>query len=172
MLGSVTAAPTYWERLSRTYGLYGQYVSPDDAYLCARGLRTMGVRLKRHEESALKIARWLESRSEVAQVLHPALESAPGHQQWKRDFAGSSGLFGFVLEGAHPSAAAAFVDSLSLFGIGYSWGGFESLAIPAQPKRSHPAARDGAIVRLHIGLEDADDLIEDLARALDGTRGA
>jgi cystathionine beta-lyase len=142
-------------------------VSADDAWLGSRGLRTMAVRLKQHEQSALKIAHWLKGRPEVGLVLHPALLDCPGHEQWKRDFNGSSGLFAFELKGADDGKRAAFVDSLELFGIGYSWGGYESLALPVNPYRtvSTPPAQN--LVRLHIGLEDPDDLIADLAAAFD-----
>ncbi|HUG45159.1 MAG TPA: cystathionine beta-lyase [Sphingomicrobium sp.] len=167
MLGSVTAAASHWERLQRTAAAFGQYVSPDDAYLASRGLRTLGVRLKRHEESALEVARWLAGQPQVARVLHPAFESCPGHEFWKRDFAGASGLFSFVLNGGTPRARDALVDGLELFGIGYSWGGFESLAVPAEPVRTATSPQwDGPLVRLHIGLEDPQDLIADLERGL------
>ena len=165
MLGSVTATGEFWEKLNRTARLYGQSVSPDDAYLAARGLRTMGVRLRRHEDSAIKIARWLQDQPLVADVLHPALKSCPGHENWKRDFTGSSGLFAIVLRQVDEAAAVRFVESLELFGIGYSWGGFESLALPVHPKRTASKAPAGPIVRLHIGLEDPDDLRADLDRA-------
>ncbi|HEX8644232.1 MAG TPA: cystathionine beta-lyase [Allosphingosinicella sp.] len=165
MLGSVTATEEYWDRLNRTARLFGQSVSPDDAYLAARGLRTMGVRLRRHEDSAIKIARWLSDQPPVADVLHPALKSCPGHEYWKRDFTGSSGLFAIVLKDADKAAAVRFVESLELFGIGYSWGGFESLALPVRPKRTASSGPAGPIVRLHIGLEDADDLMADLGNA-------
>jgi cysteine-S-conjugate beta-lyase len=167
MLGSVTASPSHWERLQRTGSTFGQYVSPDDAYLAARGLRTLGVRLKRHEENALTVARWLCGQPQVARVLHPALESCPGHEYWKRDFSGSSSLFSIVLDGGGEDARDRLVDSLELFGIGYSWGGFESLAVPAVPLRTAADTHwEGPLVRLHIGLEDPRDLIADLASAL------
>jgi cystathionine beta-lyase len=171
MLGSVTAAEPHWEKLSKTARLYGQYVSPDDAFLAARGLRTMGVRLRRHEDSAIKIARWLQDQAQVEEVLHPALKTCPGHEFWKRDFTGSSGLFSIVLRQADDAAATRFVESLELFGIGYSWGGFESLALPVHPKRTASTAPAGPIVRLHIGLEDPDDLVADLDRALQSLSG-
>jgi cystathionine beta-lyase len=170
MLGSVTATAAHWDKLSRTAQLFGQYVSPDDAFLAARGLRTMGVRLKRHEENALAVARWLQEQPRVGRLLHPAFESCPGHEYWKRDFTGSSGLFAFTLADARAVDAARFVDALDLFGIGYSWGGFESLAVPAAPQRSVRTA-DGAIVRLHIGLEDPRDLIADLEQAFGALAG-
>jgi len=164
MLGSVTATAARWDKLSRTAQLYGQYVSPDDTFLAARGLRTMGVRLARHEENAMKVAAWLADQPQVAAILHPAFDSCPGHQFWRRDFTGSSGLFSIVLQDVERAGAVRLVESLRLFGIGYSWGGFESLAIPVDPKRTASHAPSGPIVRLHIGLEDPDDLIADLAQ--------
>lgn len=167
MLGSVTAAPDHWDRLKATSGGFGQFVSPDDAFLCARGLRTLGVRLDRHQANALAVARWLADQPQVARILHPAFESCPGHDLWKRDFKGSSGLFSFVLAGGDGAARDRLVDSLELFGIGYSWGGFESLAVPADPFRTGSDQQwNGPLVRLQIGLEDPDDLIADLGRAL------
>jgi cystathionine beta-lyase len=161
MLGAATATKEYYSSLERTSWDLGHAVSADDAWLASRGLRTLTVRLGQHEASALKIARWLKEQPAVGLVLHPALPECPGHEQWKRDFKGSSGLFTFELQGD----PAAFVDKLRLFGIGYSWGGYESLALPIHPHRtvSNPPAEN--LVRLHVGLEDPDDLIEDLARA-------
>ena len=169
MLGSVTAAEPAWKKLAKTAQLHGQFVSPDDAFLAARGLRTLGVRLRQHEESAIKIARWMQDQPQVAGILHPALKDSPGHAIWKRDFTGSSGLFSIVLKDADDTAANRFVESLNLFGIGYSWGGFESLALPVHPERLRTVsqrASNGAMVRLHIGLEDTDDLIADLEQGL------
>ena len=168
MLGSVTASERRWDQLRKTAALYGQYVSPDDAYLASRGLRTLGVRLRRHEESALKIARWLAGQPQVADVLHPALESCPGHQSWRRDFSGSGGVFSFTLKGGESAARDRLIDGLEHFAVGYSWGGFESLAVPADPPRSrhYPPPLEGPTVRLQVGLEDPDDLIADLAAGL------
>ncbi|HXH53582.1 MAG TPA: cystathionine beta-lyase [Sphingomicrobium sp.] len=168
MLGSVTATAGHWPRLSAMSRAFGQYVSPDDAFLAARGLRTLGVRLRQHETSALKVARWLSEQPQVARLLHPAFGSCPGHEHWKRDFRGSSGLFSFVLNGGDRNARDALIDGLDLFGIGYSWGGFESLAVPADPlpARQFAPKLEGPAVRLHIGLEDPDDLIADLGKAL------
>ena len=135
----------------------------------------MAVRLRQHGDSALAIARWLAARPEVAEVLHPALPSCPGHAVWRRDFSGASGLFSFVLAGGDDRARAALIDELALFGIGYSWGGFESLALPVDPDRHRTAtrgARAGPVVRLQIGLEDSDDLIADLDRGLAAFRNA
>jgi len=166
MLGAVTANEAAAPRLEQARRVLGQSASPDDSWLALRGLRTLDVRLRRHEENGLKVALWLKEQPQVARVLHPALEDCPGHEHWRRDFAGATGLFSFVLAGDE-AARTALIDSLDLFGIGYSWGGFESLAIPADPVRT--ATRPdfgGPLVRLHIGLEHADDLIADLASGL------
>ena len=167
MIGSVTATPERWPALRDTSRQLGQTVSPDDAYLAARGLRTMAVRLDRHEASALAIAHWLKGRPEVARVLHPALEDCPGHALFVRDFKGATGLFAFELASGGDRGRAALIDALELFGIGYSWGGFESLALPVDPARFRSVTGwegRGPVVRLSIGLEDADDLIADLDR--------
>ena len=169
MLGSVTATPAHFAKLRQTAYLLGQMVSPDDAWLASRGLRTLGVRLNQHQESALQIARWLADQPDVARVLHPALPSCPGHENWVRDFIGSSGLFSFVLKGGDEAARAALIDGLDHFGIGYSWGGFESLALPVDPARYRTATSwqaEGPLVRLQIGLEDPADLIADLDAGL------
>ena len=173
MLGSVPATPAMWPKLRDTAHQLGQCVSPDDAFLGSPGLRTLDVRLARHGESARTIARWLETQSGVARVLHPALPSCPGHDIFARDFTGASGLFAFVLDGGTEAARATLIDSLRLFGIGYSWGGFESLVVPADPHRT--ASRwqaEGPLVRLQIGLEDAEDLIADLDQGLAAFRTA
>jgi cystathionine beta-lyase len=157
--------------LEKTSRAFGQHAGPDDAFLAARGLRTLGIRLKRHEESGLKVARWLADQPQVARLLHPALPGCPGHELWQRDFAGASGLFSFVLEGGGDADRTRLIDGLDLFGIGYSWGGFESLALPVDPERLRTAtawSAEGPVVRLHVGLEDPDDLIADLAAALAG----
>lgn len=166
MLGTATATADHFEQLQQMSWDLGQSVSPDDAWLGSRGLRTMAVRLKHHEASALKIAEWLKSQTQVGRVLHPALPDCPGHEFWKRDFKGSSGLFSFELKGVGDSERAAFVDRLELFGIGYSWGGYESLALPANPHRTVTKPPAPNLVRLHIGLEDPQDLIDDLAASL------
>lgn len=167
MMGSVTTHAKYWMRLRQTAQQLGQTVSPDDAYLASRGLRTLSVRMNAHAASALQIARWLQTQPDVAGVFHPALPECPGHDIWKRDFTGASGLFSFIHKG-DAATAAAFVDALGLFGIGYSWGGFESLALPVQPEKYRSAVaweKDGTLIRLQIGLEDTDDLIADLNQA-------
>jgi cysteine-S-conjugate beta-lyase len=165
MLGVVAANEKAWPRLSETVYEMGLCVGPDDMFLGLRGLRTLGVRLTHHQAAAMKIARWLEARPEILRVLHPALESHPGHAIWRRDFSGASGLFSVVFKPAPTAAVHAFLDRLALFGIGASWGGYESLAIPfdCAPIRSAvPWAPGGPTVRFHIGLEDVSDLIADL----------
>ncbi len=169
MMGSVSAGESLYQRVRLKAQALGLVVSPDDAALVLRGLRTMGVRLDRATASALTIARWLRDQRQVAQVLCPMLEGAPGYDLWRRDFTGGCGLFSFVLADHSPDQRAAFIDALQLFGIGFSWGGFESLAIPFDPARVRSETtwpQDLLGVRLSIGLEDADDLIADLARAL------
>ncbi|MCW3835254.1 cystathionine beta-lyase [Sphingomonas canadensis] len=175
MLGSVTAAPGRHAALRDASYQLGQTASPDDAWLGSRGLRTLGVRMRQHGESALRVAEWLRTRPEVARVLHPALPDCPGHDIFARDFRGASGLFSFVLRGGDEGARAALIDGLAHFGIGYSWGGFESLAIPVDPERYRTATRwqaEGPAVRLQIGLEDTDDLIADLESGLARFRAA
>jgi len=165
MIGSATANAEHFKRVQKTCWDLGHAVSPDDAWLASRGLRTLGIRLKQHEENALKVAHWLSEQPQIGRILHPALPDCPGHEFWKRDFKGSSGLFSFELKDADVETRAAFIDSLELFGIGFSWGGYESLVLPADPVRTVSAAPAPNLVRLQIGLEDADDLIADLAAA-------
>ncbi|MEM8588437.1 MAG: cystathionine beta-lyase [Pseudomonadota bacterium] len=146
--------------------LQGICAGPDDLYLAQRGLRTMAVRLRHHQQSALEVARWLRDREEVARVLHPALPDDPGHALWSRDFTGSSGLFSVVLNPHDRKAVNRMVDDMDLFGIGFSWGGYESLIMPQSPERSRTATiwqAEGPLLRLHIGLEDVEDLKRDLA---------
>jgi cystathionine beta-lyase len=174
MMGSASAGAELYAKLRRTAQALGQVVSPDDAALALRGLRTLGIRLKQETSSALEICKWLESRLEVAKILCPMLPDSPGHDIWKRDFTGGCGLFSFVLKGGDADSRARFIDALQLFGIGYSWGGYESLVVPVDPEPIRavtpwpfagmdPADRFG--VRLSIGLEDPADLIADLDRA-------
>jgi cystathionine beta-lyase len=169
-MGAVaTADPAIARKLDAAQLEVGWAVSPDDAFAMLRGLRTLGTRLDRHGKTGLALAAWLHDRPEVAQVLHPALPGAPGHDIWKRDFTGACGLFSFVLKPGGPKAVDAFLDALKLFGLGYSWGGFESLAIPCDPQfscRMTPSGFAGPVIRLHAGLEDAGDLMVDLDRAL------
>ncbi len=168
LLGSITANSEWYDRVQRAVWDFGHGAAPDDAWLASRGLRTLSVRLKRHEESTLKIAGWFAGQPKVARLLHPAFQSCPGHDFWRRDFNGSAGLFAFALKGGDSGARDRFVDRLEMFGIGYSWGGFESLVTPADPVRtaSNPDW-GGPLVRLQIGLEDPDELIADLSRALE-----
>ncbi len=175
MMGAITAAPEVWDRIKAATYMFGQHAAPDDAYLASRGLRTLAVRLARHDRSAREIANWLSGRPEVARVLHPALASCPGHDLWARDFTGATGLFSLVLDGGDRSAAVALIDGLRLFGIGFSWGGYESLALPIDPTPMRSATRwtpAGPVIRLHIGLEDPSDLIADLEEGLNRFRKA
>lgn len=165
MLGVVAANATGWPQLKDTVFSMGLCVGPDDMYLGMRGLRTMAVRLAHHYQAGMTVARWFAQRPEVARVLHPALESCPGHAIWKRDFTGASGLFSIVLKPVPETAVHAFINALTLFGIGASWGGFESLVIPFDCDDVRSATTwspGGPTVRFHIGLEDVDDLIADL----------
>jgi len=169
MLGSVTVRPGLTQRLDQIVKVMGQTASPDDAWLALRGLRTLGVRLRRHGESALTVARWLAEQPQVARVLHPALADCPGHELWARDFTGASGVFTFVLRGGDAAARDAVLERLEHFGIGYSWGGYESLAVPADPGPLRTAtswAAEGPAIRLSIGLEEPADLVSDLRGAL------
>ncbi len=172
MMGSASAGKAWHRKLRLTAQGMGTVVSPDDAALALRGLRTMGVRLAQSTAAALEIARWLETRPEVARVLCPMLPGAPGHELWSRDFTGGCGLFSMVLAGRGVAERARFIDALELFGIGFSWGGFESLVVPFDPPRSATswppadlAEHPGAAIRFSIGLEDPADLIADLDRA-------
>ncbi len=174
MIGTVSANPTWWPKLKATHGDLGLCVGPDDIYLALRGLRTMGVRLKQHQENAKIVAEWLQARPEIERVLYPALPSDPGHALWKRDFLGASGLFSMVFKPVSNAAFARMVDGLEFFGIGASWGGFESLALPFDASSYRSATTwkvDGPTLRLHIGLEDPKDLIEDLARGFERLAG-
>lgn len=167
IMGALTANAATWHKLRQAAYQLGQTVAPDDCALALRGLRTLDVRLERAEANALAVARWLEAHPRVGRVLHPALASHPDHGLWQRDFTGASSLFGFTLNGADSDARARFVDTLELFGIGYSWGGFESLIVPCDPAALRTATRwddPDPLLRLAIGLEDADDLIADLSR--------
>lgn len=167
-MGSATTMdPVIGDELGNAMWDVGWSVSPDDAYTMLRGLRTLATRMPRHEQNGLAVARWLEQRPEVARVLHPALPDDPGHAIWKRDFSGACGLFGVVLKPTTQRSVHAFLDALTLFGLGFSWGGFESLAIHCDPQlksRSTPVNFEGPLLRLHIGLEDPIDLIADLER--------
>ncbi|MGH6971398.1 MAG: PLP-dependent transferase, partial [Caulobacteraceae bacterium] len=162
--------PEMAEALDRAIMDFGWAVAADDAYQMLRGLRTLPTRLERCGASSLKVAAWLAGRPEVAEVLHPALPGAPGHALWRRDYAGPAGLFGVVLKPAPQAKVEAMLDALALFGLGFSWGGFESLALHCDPQfsaRQTPPSFAGPILRFNIGLEDPDDLIADLAQAFE-----
>ena len=170
MMGTITTTEPLYERVRSTVADLGHCVSGDDAYLVLRGLRTLGVRLERHQRNAVRVAEWLCTRPEVARVHYPALPHDPGYAIWKRDFTGASGLLGVSLAPAPKAAVDAMLDGLELFGKGVSFGGFESLAIPMDPAPVRTATAwtsTRPYLRLHIGLEDPDDLIADLARGLD-----
>jgi cystathionine beta-lyase len=165
LLGLVSANERCFKNLRAAYEAFAMCPGPEDVFLGLRGLRTMALRLREHEKQALEMARWFETRQEVARVLHPALERYPGHEIWKRDFKGSSGLFSVVLKPCSDQALAAMLDGLSLFGMGYSWGGFESLVVPFNCATYRTATQwnpGGHSLRFHIGLEDLDDLKRDL----------
>ena len=164
MLGTVVCNEAAWPQFKETFETMGLFAGPDDMYLGLRGLRTIDVRMRRHEQTALAVADWLRARPEVETVLYPALTNAPGHDMWKRDFTGASGLFSVVLKPASERAVAAMLDGLELFSMGYSWGGFESLVVPFEPHRTATTwTAPGPCLRFHIGLEHADDLTRDLA---------
>lgn len=169
LMGVITTNRESWNTVRDYVFATGQHAGPDDVYLAQRGLRTMAVRLERHQRSGLAIADWLAGRPEVAQVLHPGLPGAPGHALWRRDFTGASGLFSVVLKpGYEREAFRAFIDDLKLFRLGFSWGGFESLVMPFDPREERPAAAwpyAGQAFRLHVGLEAKEDLIADLEAA-------
>ncbi len=167
MFGTISANAETWPVIAETIRLLGICAGPDDVFMALRGLRTLAVRLAQHYHSGIEMARWLASRPEVAKVLHPALESDPGHAIWKRDFTGASGLFSIVLKQAPQKAVDALLDTVKLFGMGYSWGGFESLIIPFDCSTYRSATKwapDGPALRLHIGLENVEDLKADFAR--------
>lgn len=173
MLGYVTANESHARRLSEYHALSGLYASGDDCFLALRGLRTLPVRLKRHQETALMLAQWLSERPEIVRILYPALKADPGNALWRRDFTGASGLFGIILKPVSHTALAAFLDGLRHFGLGYSWGGYESLIVPAHFVRTaRPFAAEGPVLRIHAGLEDADDLIADLASGFERMKAA
>ncbi len=169
MLGTVTTTEALFPKIKSAVNSLGYAAAPDDCYLGLRGLRSIAARLPRHQETGLLLANWLAEQPEVERVLHPALPSCPGHEFWKRDFTGSSGLFGVVFKEFSPKALAAMIDGMELFPIGFSWGGYESLMVPTYPAgmRSNPPwPHKGPSIRIHAGLEDPDDLIKDLEQGL------
>jgi len=175
MFGTISANAEAWPQISEAIRLLGVCAGPDDVFLALRGLRTLAVRLAQHHRSALEMARWLATRPEVVRVLHPALESDPGHAIWKRDFTGASGLFSIVLKHKPQKAVDALLDTVKLFGMGYSWGGFESLVIPfdcAEYRTATKWAPGGPTLRLHIGLENVEDLKADLERGFEAFNAA
>jgi cystathionine beta-lyase len=174
MLGTITTTEPLYEPVRSMVAELGYCVSPDDAFLALRGLRTLGLRLERHQKSALQVAQWLQGRPEVKQVLYPALPSDPGHDIWKRDFTGASGLLGAVLHPVTKATVDAMLNSLRLFGMGASFGGFESLAIPMDSTRLRhlTGSADNRYIRIHVGLEDPADLIADLAQGFDQLNAA
>ncbi|MCA6107797.1 cystathionine beta-lyase [Bradyrhizobium cenepequi] len=175
MFGTISANAKAWPTLAEGIRLLGVCAGPDDVYLALRGLRTLSVRLAQHFRAGLEMARWLQARPEVARVLHPAIEGDPGHAIWKRDFTGASGLFSIVLKPAPQKAVDALLDTVKLFGMGYSWGGFESLVIPFDCSDYRTATKwapGGPTLRLHIGLESIDDLRADLDRGFAALKAA
>jgi len=170
MMGSATAATEEnYRQLKDIANACGYHAAPDDCYLSLRGLRTIAVRLQRHQENAMKVATWLQGRAEISQVLYPALPDHSGHELWQRDHAGASGLFTVIMAAGDWDAAAAMIDGLERFGLGASWGGYESLVIPAHPEKvrtATPWPHETPALRFHIGLEDPDDLIADLEAGL------
>jgi cystathionine beta-lyase len=173
MMGYIAANERHAARLSDFHANTGLYVSGDDCFLALRGLRTLPIRLKRHQETATTLANWLKTRPEVSRVLYPALEGDPGHALWKRDFGGACGLFGVVLKPATHKGVAAMIDGLKHFGIGFSWGGYESLCVPADIRRTAGTfAAKGPVIRIHAGLEDPQDLIADLTAGLERLKAA
>ncbi|MFT6509828.1 MAG: cystathionine beta-lyase [Parvibaculaceae bacterium] len=170
LLGAITSNEKTYARTLRGHGAMGMSVGPDDVYLAQRGLRTLAVRMKQHMQTGIGLATWLETRPEVERVIHPALPSHPEHDIWKRDFTGASGLFGVVLKPVSDKSLGHMLDNLKLFGMGFSWGGFESLIIPAHPEKARTATRwaeNGPLLRIHAGLEDINDLQADLAAGLE-----
>jgi cystathionine beta-lyase len=174
MMGMITMGDAHYKRVKTAVHGLGMAVSPEDCWLALRGLRTLGVRLAQHQQTALGLARWLQNRPEVEQVLYPALPEHPGHKLWRRDFKGACGLFGVVLKPFSDERVAAMLDGMEIFGKGFSWGGYESLIIPSHLSGARTATSwnaKGPTLRLHAGLEDRDDLIADLDAGFARLRG-
>lgn len=171
LMGTITTTEAHIEKILTTHRNLGASVSPDVCYLAERGIRTMAVRLKQHADSALHIAKWLETRPEVSRVLYPALASHPDHAMWKRDFKGATGLFSVVLKEHHSfEALSRMIEPLRYFGIGSSWGGYESLCIVINPNSTRSATpwkAEGSVLRIYVGLENVEDLIEDVKSGFD-----
>lgn len=175
MLGTATTTKDLWKEFRHIYQILGQHAGPDDVYLALRGLHTMDVRMERHMKNAMEVATWLQSRKEVAEVMYPALPGNPGHDLWARDYTGACGLFSIRFKNPNRKAIAAMIDNLSLFGIGASWGGFESLVLPFDPATYRTATKwphEGICLRFHIGLEAPADLIADLQAGLERLNAA
>ena len=169
MLGTLACREPHWKPLLRVFTDLGACPGPDNCYLALRGLRTLGLRLRRHHETSVALARWLQAQPLVDRVIHPALEGDPGHALWRRDMPGAGGVFAVLLKPVARPALAAMLDHMELFRMGFSWGGFESLLIPVRPEKLRtqpPWTHAGPTLRIHAGLEHVDDLIRDLEAGL------
>lgn len=171
LMGTISASKECWTRMKEGVLTLGMCAAPDDTYLVLRGMRTMALRLQRHQESAMRIATFLEQRADIGRVFYPALPSHPDHALWQRDFAGAAGVFSFALPDKDKRRTHAFLNALRLFGLGFSWGGFESLAVPVDLSDRTLASASGntPLIRLQIGLENVEDLLDDLRQALDSS---
>ena len=170
MIGLIASDKDSFYTVKKCRDLLGHSLAPDDVYLGARGLRTLSIRVKQHERNALTLANWLKAHGEILEVIHPAFENCPGHETWKRDFSGSTGLFSFIVKPRPRAALASMLDNMKLFSMGYSWGGYESLIVPQDPSSSRSATswnKPGQLVRVHVGLECIDDLIVDMQEGLE-----
>ena len=174
LMGGVSANERTWERLHDADGAMGMCVGGDDAYLVLRGMRSMGVRLERHEKTTMALCQWLQGHQQVSRVLYPALPDDPGYALWKRDFSGASGLFSFIIKDKSREECGAFLNALQIHGLGYSWAGYESLAVMPQfqDRVVTHGPNDGTTIRIQVGLEDADDLMADIERGLAAVRSA
>lgn len=174
MIGTITATEEHWRTVRQSVAECAAASGPDDVYLALRGLRTLAVRMERHQKTATTLATWLQGRPEVRRVMYPALPEDPGHALWRRDFTGASGLFGVVLRDFPKAAISSMLDGMKLYAMGASWGGFESLILPTAPAATRSAApwTEGPTIRIHAGLEDPDDLLEDLERGVERLNAA